>query len=777
MRKIVSMLLMFFILTSVVPVSANTEGICEDIVILYTNDIHTYIDGDISYDTIAAIKEELQKQYKYVILADAGDHIQGTAYGSMDKGESIIKLMNEAKYDIATLGNHEFDYNMSGCMNVIDLAEFPYVSANFYHEKDGVRGENVLDSYVMFDCGDEKLAVIGITTPETYTKSSPAYFQDENGNFAYGISGGVDGALLQQDVQNAIDEAMAQGATQIVALGHLGLDASSEPWTSKTTIAGLCGLDAFIDGHSHSVVEMETVKDKNGNDVILTQTGEYFNRIGMMVIDSETDEIKTDFIECEEIVAEDGETVEEYKLVSELYNGKELIYDSETKEIKDEWILQIDESLGQKIGSAAVTFDNYDKDGNRLVREQETNSGDFAADALYYLFDDMGMDVDVAIMNGGGIRNAGITGDLTYKTCKDMHTFGNVACLQKVTGHQILDALEWGARNVGIGENGGFLQVSGLTYKIDTSIDSTVKETELEAWAGNPEKYRVYDVKIYNDATESYEDIELESEYLLAGYNYTLRDLGDGFAMFDNSVNVLDYVMEDYMVLANYIQAFEDGIIDATNSPLAKTHTGFLVDYGDVHGSGRIEITERGISSFEDVKTSDWFYEDVKYAVLNSLMNGTTKTIFAPNDKLTRAMLVTILYRAEGEPAPNRSIPFADVEMGSWYANAVIWAHQNNIVSGYDENIFAPDDNITREQIAAIMHRYATYKGVAPTGAWAIRIDYGDIADIADYAMDGVMYCTKDGLMQGKDENKFCPKDNATRAEITAILHRFLEEK
>lgn len=778
MKKILAALMsVLIVISSAVPISA-AETLSDDIVILYTNDIHTYIDGNLSYDVISAIKKDLKKRYKHVILADAGDHIQGTAYGSMDKGESIINLMNTADYDVATLGNHEFDYDMAGCLNVIEFADFSYISANFYHEENGVREENVLDSYVMFDCGKEKLAFIGITTPETFTKSTPAYFQDENGDFIYGISAGDDGSELQQDVQKAIDEAKAEGATQIIALGHLGIDLSSMPWTSEETIAGICGLDAFIDGHSHSIVEGKSVKDKDGHDVLLTQTGEYFDRIGIMVIDAETDEITTDFIECEEIVGEDEETVLGCRLVSELYDGNELVFDAETKALKDEWISEIDEKLGNKIGSAEVVFDNYDESGNRLVRSRETNSGDFAADALYYLFDDMGIDVDVAVMNGGGIRNTSITGDITYKICKDMHTFGNVACLQTVSGEQILDALEWGSRNVGNGENGSFLHVSGLTYKINTSVPSTVKENDMEIWGGKPEKYRVYDVKIYNKKTNTYEDIELEKLYNLAGYNYTLRDLGGGFAMLDGAVNVLDYVMEDYMVLANYVQGFDNGVVGATNSPLLKKYPEFSVDYGTVNGSGRIEITESVSNSFEDVSTSDWYYADVEYASENGLMSGMSETSFAPNDKLTRAMLVAVLYRVDGEINAVDNImddSFEDVDKDAYYADAVYWAKSNGIVSGTTDTTFAPNENITREQIAAIILRYAQYKDIAPTGAWAIRLNYTDLEDISDYAVEAVMYCKLKEIIQGKDDNTFAPNDYATRAETAAILHRFME--
>lgn len=441
----------------------------KDTAVLYTNDVHTYIDGALSYDVIAALKTELQDEYAHVLLVDAGDHSQGTAYGSMDSGETIIKLMNAAGYDAATLGNHEFDYGMGGALNIIDLAEFPYLSCNFYNMKDGARLDNVVDSYKIFECGDERVAFVGITTPETFTKTTPAYFQDDEGNYIYGIAGDHDGAALFADVQSAIDSAENEGATRIIALGHLGDEEIAEAWKSSDVIANVTGLDAFIDGHSHSVVEGKKVTDADGEEVVLTQTGEYFERIGLMVIDGETGEITTDFIEYIELtepaVDEDGEEYDKivgYEFTSDLYDGKEICSDEDVAKIKNDWMTEVDDQLGQTIGSASVTLDNYAGE-DRLVRIQETNTGDFTADALYYLFDEMEMDVDVAIMNGGGIRNTAVTGDLTYKVCKDIHTFGNVACLQTVTGQQLLDALEWGAISVGTAENGSLLHVAGIT--------------------------------------------------------------------------------------------------------------------------------------------------------------------------------------------------------------------------------------------------------------------------------------------------------------------------
>ncbi len=596
--------------TTAAPVVETTAApaVYEDVVILYTNDVHTYIDNPLSYDVIAGLKAELEAQYGEgnVILADAGDHVQGTAYGSMDKGATIIKLMNAAGYDVATLGNHEFDYGMAGALANIEAAAFPYISCNFYNEKDGQKASSVLPESLGFKtAGGMTVAFVGITTPETFTKSTPAYFQDDAGNYIYGISGGEDGSALYADVRAAVTNLVERAdADVIIGLGHLGDDPASQPWTSEEVIANVAGLDAFIDGHSHSTVPGKEVAGKDGETVLLTQTGEYFDAIGMMVIDGETGAITTDLIgynELTEVVKdengevkkdEDGNDVTEvvgYELSSTLYTGNPWPVDAAVTAVKDGWMTDIDTQLGAKIGETALTLDNYDAEGNRLVRSQETNTGDFCADALYYLFDNMGLDVDVAIMNGGGVRNKAVTGELTYKTAKTIHTFGNVACLQTITGQQLLDALEWGARGVGSEEVGGFLHVAGITYKVDAEWPESTQKDEKGVWIGGPTGgYRVHSVEVYNKETGAYEPLDLAASYNLAGYNYTLRDLGDGFNMFSGAVNVLDYVMEDYMVLANYITGFEGGVVDAKNSPLAAKFPGMLVDYGTVNGSGRI---------------------------------------------------------------------------------------------------------------------------------------------------------------------------------------------
>lgn len=598
MRKLLSILcsVLLIVLLSI-PVSAANAEKSNDIVILYTNDTHAYIDGPLSFDTIGALKKNLEKQYRYVLLVDAGDHLQGTAFGSMDQGASVLQLMNKAGYDLATPGNHEFDYGMDSFLERVQEAEFPYLSCNLYHQEDGVRGENLLESFQAYHFGKEIVAFIGITTPETIVKSTPAYFQDENGSFCYGISGGDNGQALYDDVQFAVDAIRRAGATKVIAVGHLGDDPSSSPWTSEEVIAHVSGLDAFIDGHSHSEVSGQQILGADGEPVLLTQTGEYLNNVGIMVIDYETGEIQSDLIVCEDILKtvknKDGtetSVVSGHRLTSELYSGPEWVNDYTISFVKNQWINKVNQKLKQKIGESQVILDNYAEDGTRLVRKQETNTGDFAADALYYLFDQMDMNVDAAIVNGGGIRNQAVTGTMTYKTCKDIHTFGNIACLQTVTGQQLLDALEWGARFAGSDQEcGGFLQVSGIRYQIDTDWPDSTQKDGNGMWIGGPTGgYRVHDVAIYDRETDSWRALELQETYRLAGYNYTLRNSGDGYNMFSSAVNVVDYVMEDYMVLANYAQSFENKTVLASNSPLLDKYPGFGIDYGTVNGSGRI---------------------------------------------------------------------------------------------------------------------------------------------------------------------------------------------
>lgn len=555
--------------------SACWYGDKSDVTILYTNDVHTYIDKQspkLTYAAIADLKQSYQNAGKDVLLVDAGDHVQGTAYGSMDEGASIIKLMNAAGYDVATPGNHEFDYGMDRAKAIMKEADFPYLSCNWVDLRTTLR---VLPSVKVFVRGGRRIAFVGVTTPETFTKSTPAYFMDKaQRKYIYDIQGGEDGKKLYDAVQKAIDKAKLL-ADVVIGLGHLGVDPSSSPWTSEEVIAHTSGFDAFIDGHSHTVMENKQVQDASGKAVTLTQTGSYFANVGEMTI------------------AADG------TITTKLIPTHEGM-DAGISAMQTGWVNTVDDMLGEKI--AVGDSDFYVSDpatGKRRIRSAETNLGDFVADGIYTYFNEVEkLHCDVAIMNGGGIRADVPAGDWTFKTCKQVSPFGNVACLMSVTGKQIQDALEFAARFAGEDgkENGGFLQVAGATYEIHTDIPNTVQTDEKNVWIGSATGTpRVQNVKIYDKASGSYLPLDPGATYALAGMNYTLRNLGDGFAMFDGAELIKDYVSEDYLVMSTYAMTFDGadaaGLphLSSANSPLA-AYPGYLLNYEQPYGAGRITI-------------------------------------------------------------------------------------------------------------------------------------------------------------------------------------------
>ena len=555
--------------------SACWTGEKSEVTILYTNDVHTYIDKqapELTYAAIAALKQSYQNAGKKVLLVDAGDHVQGTAYGSMDQGASIIELMNAAGYDAATPGNHEFDYGMDRAKELMRDADFPYLSCNWVDLRTNLR---VLPEIKVFVRGGVRIAFVGITTPETFTKSTPAYFMNKaQTKYIYDILGGEDGQKLYSAVQKAVDKAKCL-ADVVIGLGHLGVDPSSSPWTSEEVIAHTTGFDAFIDGHSHTVMENKQVADASGRLVTLTQTGSYFANVGEMTI------------------APDG-TIST-RLVS--------TYDQEDPAVAAEqaaWVSSVDEMLGEKIAVADTKF--YISDpatGKRRIRSGETNLGDFVADGIYTYFNEVEqLHCDIAIMNGGGIRSDEDAGYWTFKTFKQVSPFGNVACLMSVTGKQIQDALEFAARFAGAEgkENGGFLQVAGATYEIHTDIPNTVQTDDKNVWIGSATGTpRVQNVKIYDRANGTYVPLDENKTYALAGMNYTLRNLGDGFAMFDGAELIKDYVSEDYLVMSTYAMTFggvdAEGLphLSSANSVLAE-YPGYLLDYENPYGAGRISI-------------------------------------------------------------------------------------------------------------------------------------------------------------------------------------------
>jgi len=505
----------------------------KDIVVLYTNDVHCGIDENIGYAGLAAYKAMMEAEGSSVVLIDAGDAIQGDVIGTVSRGSYLVDIMNEVGYDYAVFGNHEFDYGMDRIHELIGKADAQYLNATITYSG---KGENLLSdsvAYVIDRFGYLDVAFIGVSTPETLTKSTPKYFM-EDGEFVYSFAAGEE---LYATVQNYIDEVRDLGADVVILITHLGVEEDSEPNRSYDLIANTTGVDAVIDAHSHTVMAGEKVKDKDGKDVILTQTGTKLQNIGKMVIKA------------------DGSITTE--LISEVEKDAE--FTAYIDSIKAEY----EEELNKTVARSDVELAIKDETGARTVRNQETAIGDLCADAYRYV-----SGADIAFVNGGGIRAAIHKGDITTANIISVHPYGNMLCMCYATGQEILDALELGSMNTklekaeggnAVGESGGFLQVSGLKYTIDSSIPSSVVKDADGLFVEVAGERRVKDVMVEENG--SWVAIDPEKTYTLACHNYKLQDMGDGYTMFADNVFILDKTMIDNQVLITYIRDALGGVI------------------------------------------------------------------------------------------------------------------------------------------------------------------------------------------------------------------------
>jgi len=524
--------------------------------IIHTNDIHTNIDKAITYDQIAALKKSLGSTGANVLLLDNGDYIQGTPYGSIDKGESIIGIMEKCGYDAAGIGNHETDFGIDILKQRISDASFPILSCNFWKlDSSGNKSELLGKPYQIFKFEDYSVAVVGISTPETIASGQKRYFFDENDKPLYSFSGDADGSEFYENIQEYVDAARSEGADYVIALGHLGVAAASAPWRSYDVIRNTNGIDAFIDGHSHSLV-CETVSNKDGKQIPLSQTGCYLSHLGLISMNSE------------------GEFSAE--ILDELSDS-----DASTKALCSQLIAKVDEAFGEVIAESEINFRIDDENGNRLVRKMTTNASRLSTDAFYYYVCEVSqIPADIAIYNSGGVRNNVDAGKWSYKSCQNILAFSNLLCVISCSGQTIKDALEWGAQVCPDEEAGPLVQCAMMSYEVNTSITSTVQKDEYDQWAGAPTgEYRVRNIKIFNTTSGEYENLDPDKIYKVAGVDYILLNSGSGMTMWDKDPNfevVLTDVGIDNMALAEYIKAFEDsdgnGLpnIASSTSPLAK---------------------------------------------------------------------------------------------------------------------------------------------------------------------------------------------------------------
>ena len=519
-----------------------------DVQMLYTNDVHNaYLrtDDRLGYAAVAGRRDLLQAQGYAVTVLDGGDAIQGEAIGALTTGEALVQMMNAVGYDYAVPGNHEFDFGMDRFLALADEAQYEYLSCNFVDLR---TGKTVFRPYEIADFNGLKVAFVGITTPETFTKSTPSYFQDAEGNYIYGFCEGNDGRDLYDAVQNAVDAARAEGAQAVIAVGHLGTDTASAPWTSREVIANTTGLTAFLDGHSHSTIAGETVTDKAGSAVLLCSTGTKLASVAQLTLHTDA---------SAETRLLDGTTLTAAR------------DNADVAALAAEKEAEFNDLLSRKVATSSVTLTVSDPvTGGRLVRSQETNLGDLCADAYR-----AELGADIAFVNGGGIRADIAAGDVTYGDIIAVHPFGNMACVVEATGQQILDALEMSSRAVDASgaELGGFLQVSGLSYEIDTTIPSTVRVDEKGMFVGVEGARRVRNVRL-SDGTP----LDPQATYTLASHNYMLKSGGDGLNMFMQDTVLKDEVMVDNEVLINYIVNTLGGTVGEA--------------YANPYGDGRIKV-------------------------------------------------------------------------------------------------------------------------------------------------------------------------------------------
>ena len=714
MKKKVLSLLLAVVMTFSLAVTANAaeetaQDLDGDIVILHTNDVHGAISG---YAKVAALKDAYEARGAYVLLMDAGDFIQGDPTVSTSEGATAVELMNLAGYDVASMGNHEFDY---GYQNLKDLeadADFTIVDANVLYN-----GQVAFEDNVVFTAPDgTKIGVFGLDTPETATKAHPAKIQ--------GVTF-LAGDKMFDCAQDQVDALEAEGCEYIICLGHLGIDAESTGNRSIDLLEKVTGIDVFIDGHSHSTLE-EIKEATNGTgkvgDTVLTSTGTKLANVGMVDI------------------SPDGTISTSSLATSELTVTPDAKVAARAEEIQKE----IDADYGTVFAKTEVALDGEKAN----VRTGETNLGDLIADAMLWQAGLLDEGVDAAVTNGGGIRASIAAGDITKKDINTVLPFGNTLYVVKVTGAELLEALE--ASTYCTPEAiGGFPQVAGIEFTVNTGAQFDTKELNPGSTYGKPAS--INRVMIQTVGGEAFNPEEtytiVTNDFMGAGGDtyYAFKAASSGY---DSGVPLDEVVMD-------YITSELKGVVSKAQ-------------YGET--DNRIHTI-----SYNDVKAGDWYANAVNYVTLTGLMNGTGDG-FSPNLAINRGMMVTVLYRMAGSPEVTAENPFTDVPADTWYTDAVIWASENDITAGTSETTFSPTNSLTREQLATFFYRFADFENPDPIEITGDLTGFTDAGQVASYATDAMKWAIGEGLISGTTETTLSPKATATRAQVATILMRYTAE-
>ncbi|MDD6884258.1 MAG: bifunctional UDP-sugar hydrolase/5'-nucleotidase [Eubacteriales bacterium] len=501
--------------------------------ILHTNDVHGRAvadekNGVFGYASIAELKEELEEAGASVLLLDAGDAAQGMPVVNMSMGKTAMEFMNATGYDAMCPGNHEFDWGYDNLQQLRETAQFPVLAANIV---DKVSGENVFEANHIFEMANGmKVGVFGLDTPEALTKTHPDKVK--------GISFYME-AELYACAQAQVDALTAAGCDVIVCLGHLGVSEESAPNRSYDVIENTTGIDLFIDGHSHTVIDGgETV-----GETLLVSTGEYFENIGMVVYDGET--LSARLI---------GAQVDPDAVALGLIDFER---DDEVEDLVNSVNAKIEKQLSTAFAKTEVVLNGERAPG---VRTEETNLGDFAADAILWAARQaMGDGIVAAITNGGGIRATIQAGDITMKDMKTVFPFGNQVTVLTVTGAELLEALE--AATYSTPEAiGAFPQVSGIVFTIDTTVAFEQGELYPDSTYYAPAKPGSR-VTIESVGGEAFDP---EALYTIATNDFTAAG-GDTYYAFAYANATTGYdtgvALEDALV--NYVQTELGGVVSA----------------------------------------------------------------------------------------------------------------------------------------------------------------------------------------------------------------------
>ena len=678
-------------------------------VILHSNDVHGAID---LYAAMASLKADYEAQGAEVILADAGDYSQGTVYVSVHKGADAVTMMNATGYDVATIGNHEFDYGYAQLAENMKAAKFKVLCADVLDAD----GKTIFDANTIIEKGGVKIGFFGLETPEAQTKANPKLIEGLK------FLAGKDGKELYACAAAQVKALKEQGADLVVCLSHLGIDGSSEPYTSYDLAANVEGIDFIIDGHSHSVI----TAGPNGEDI--QSTGTAFANIGVITIDNATKKIVGNELKGiwhKEKVEGKDVTVVDYKTRDEKVAAA-------AKAIID----PIDQAYGEKFAVSKVTLNGAKApNGNR---DSETNLGDLITDAmLWKIRTDAALEVDpemvVAITNGGGIRATVKAGDITKKDINTVLPFGNTLAVVYVTGAELLEALE--ASTFCTPESlGGFPQVAGLP------LDEVVMEYITEVLGGViGEEYAVPGDRIVK--AESADELEARATFL-----------NSMSALCDLSAYTEDSVKGVKAAYAAYKAAKTTEAVEAATADLLKAMPELVFVP----------------NTFTDAQ-SGWYKAAVDFAQASGLMNGMTATEFAPNVTTTRAMVAQVLYRLAGSPTVLHIAAIPDADPDAWYYNAMLWASCTGIMQGYEDGTYRPNRAITRQEMATILLRMADVK----LGADLVDEVLAELADgdsVADWASEGVAFCYQGGIMTGVGGAHFDPTGMLTRAQLAKVF-------